>query len=106
MSYRAGESRMSALPAFPEHARPRAGQAQAGHAGRPALSDRLPYPWLLPLLVFAATWLLILGASDAIYSHSHPWTWHFLFKDARYYLAHRRAWVQADVAFPVGPPRF
>lgn len=68
---------MTALPAFPERARPRARQAQAGRPGRPALSDRLPHPWLLPLLVFAATWLLILAAwyaSDAIYGHGHPWT--------------------------------
>lgn len=49
----------------------------------------MPRAWLFPLLVFAATWLLILAtwyASDAIYGHSHPWTWHFLFKDAGYYL--------------------
>jgi hypothetical protein len=81
---------MTAIPAFPEHARPRARHAQPGRPGRPALSDRLPHPWLLPLLVFAATWLLILAAwygSDAIYGHGQPWTWHFLFKDAKYYLA-------------------
>jgi hypothetical protein len=49
----------------------------------------LPRAWLFPLLVFAATWLLILATwygSDAIYGQSHPWTWHFLFKDAGFYL--------------------
>jgi hypothetical protein len=56
---------------------------------RPTLSDRLPRPWLFPLLVFAATWLLILAAwygGDRVYGQSHPWTWHFLFKDAGWYL--------------------
>ena len=51
-----------------------------GTAERQALSDRLPRPWAFPLLVFAATWLLILAAwygSDAVYGRSHPWTWHF-----------------------------
>jgi dolichyl-phosphate-mannose-protein mannosyltransferase len=57
---------------------------------RPAWSDRLPRAWLFPLMVFAATWLLILAAwdgSDAIFGHSHSWTWHFLFKDANFYLS-------------------
>lgn len=57
--------------------------------GRPALSDRLPRPWLFPFLVFSATWLLILATwygSDAIYGQSHPWIWHFVFKDAYFYL--------------------
>jgi Gpi18-like mannosyltransferase len=63
--------------------------AAPGRAGRPALSDRLPHPWVFPLLVFAATWLLILATwygSDAVYGRSHPWTWHFLIKDASFYL--------------------
>jgi dolichyl-phosphate-mannose-protein mannosyltransferase len=68
---------------------------QAGTAGQPAvparptLSDRLPRAWLFPVAVFAATWLLILAAwygSDVISGHSHSWTWHFLFKDATFYL--------------------
>jgi len=93
---------MTALPAFPEHARP---PAQPGRPGRPALSDRLPHPWLLPLLVFAATWLLILAAwhgSDAIYGHGHPWTWHFLFKDANYYLAIAEHGYKPTSPFPWG----
>jgi hypothetical protein len=71
---------MTVLPVFSDHPRPRARRAQPGHPGRPALGDRLPHPWLIPLLVFAATRLLILAAwygSDAIYGHGHPWTWHF-----------------------------
>ena len=63
--------------------------AERGTRGRPALSDRLPRAWLFPLLVFAATWVLILAAwrvSDAAYGQGHPWTWHFLFKDASWYL--------------------
>jgi hypothetical protein len=73
----------------PERVRPRLGNTGPGLPGRPALSDRLPRPWLFPLLVFAAAWLLILAAwyvSDAIYGASHGWTWHFLFKDAGWYL--------------------
>jgi hypothetical protein len=96
---------MTAIPAFPEHARPRARHAQPGRPGRPALSDRLPHPWLLPLLVFAATWLLILAAwygSDAIYGHGHPWTWHFLFKDAKYYLAIAEHGYKRTSPFPWG----
>jgi hypothetical protein len=57
--------------------------------GRQAPSDRLPRPWMFPLLIFAACWLLILAAwygSDTIYGLNHPWTWHFLFKDAGWYL--------------------
>jgi hypothetical protein len=49
----------------------------------------LPVPWALPLIVFAIAWLLILAAwygSAVIYGHDHPWTWHFLFKDAGFYL--------------------
>jgi hypothetical protein len=54
-----------------------------------ALSDRLPRPWLFPLIAFAASWLLIVAAwfgSDWLHGQSHPWTWHFLFKDAGWYL--------------------
>jgi hypothetical protein len=29
---------------------------RTGANGWPALSDRLPRPWLFPLLVFGATW--------------------------------------------------
>jgi hypothetical protein len=60
-----------------------------GTAERQTLSDRLPRPWLFPLLVFAATWLLILGAwygSDAIYGRFHRWIWHFVIMDANFYL--------------------
>ena len=60
-----------------------------GTAERRTLSDRLPHPWAFPLLVFAAAWLLILAAwygSDAVYGRSHRWTWHFLIKDANFYL--------------------
>ena len=76
-------------PERAERARQRPGDTEPGAAGRPALSDRLPRAWLFPLLVFAVTWLLILATwyiGDAVYGQSHPWTWHFLFKDADYYL--------------------
>ena len=96
---------MTGSPAFQEHARPGARPAQPGRPGRPALSDRLPRPWLFPLLVFAATWLLILAdwyGSDAVYGHGHPWTWHFLFKDALYYLAIAERGYKRTSPFPWG----
>jgi hypothetical protein len=81
-----------------------------GTAARPTLSDRLPRPWLFPLLVFAATWLLILAAwygSDAIYGRSHPWAWFFLFKDAGFYLGIAEHGYTGDPArgafFPLFP---
>jgi hypothetical protein len=55
---------------------------------RPALSDRLPRPWLFPLLVFAATWVLILitwRVAASIYGVSMPWSTYFLYKDASFY---------------------
>ena len=85
----------SAAPARPGPAPP----------GRPALSDRLPRAWLFPLLVFGLTWVLI-GvtwlASDAIYGHSHPLWWHFIFKDAKYYLAIAEHGYKATSPFPWG----
>ncbi len=66
------------------------GTGRPAAAAPTALSDRLPRAWLFPVTVFAATWLLILAAwygSDAISGHSHPWTWHFLFMDANFYLS-------------------
>jgi hypothetical protein len=72
-------------------ASPRRGWARfRGEGAGQAWSDRLPVPWAFPLIVFAVTWLLILAAwygSAVIYDQSHPWTYHFLFKDADYYLA-------------------
>jgi hypothetical protein len=93
--------------AFPGQIPPGSGEdAEPGQPGppqRPALSDRLPRWWLFPLLVFAATWVLILAvwyASDAIYGHSEPWSWHFIFKDAKYYLAIAEHGYKAKSPFP------
>jgi hypothetical protein len=63
-------------------------RVEAPGAGRPALSDRLPRPWLFPLAAFAAVWLLILvtwDGSDAITGHSHTWGWHILIADTGFY---------------------
>jgi hypothetical protein len=64
----------------------------------------------LPLLVFAATWLLILAAwygSDAVYGRSRPWTWHFLIRDANFYLGIAEHGYTGDPAraafFPLFP---
>ena len=77
----------------------------------------MPVPWAFPLIVFAITWLLILAAwygSAVIYGQDHPWTWHFLFKDAGFYqgIAEQgypvRLWTGSPVAdraafFPLFP---
>lgn len=67
----------------------RAAEAEdPARSGRPALSDRLPRPWLFPLAVFAILWLLIPVAwfgSDAILGQSHGWTYHFLVMDSGFY---------------------
>ena len=78
-------SRVVSTTALPRRGWPRPRDAGPGQA----LSDRLPVPWAFPLIVFAITWLLILAAwygSAVIYHQGHPWTWHFVFKDARFYL--------------------
>jgi hypothetical protein len=79
--------------------RPDSSGPGSGPPPRPALSERLPRPWLFPLLVFAATWLLILATwfgTDLIYHQSHPPRWFYGFKDAGFYLGiaeHGYAWT-------------
>jgi len=80
----------------------RVGPGLSGGGGdpsdRPSLSERLPRPWLFPLLVFAATWLLILATwyvTDRIYHQSHPPRWFYGYKDAGFYFGiaeHGYAW--------------
>jgi hypothetical protein len=94
----------SPAPSSPGQAPPCSGaDVPAAPAQRRSLSDRLPRAWLFPLLAFGATWVLILAtwyASDAIYGHSEPWSWHFIFKDARYYLAIAEHGYKAKSPFP------
>ena len=106
-------SRVASTTASPRRGWPRPLGARPGQA----LSDRLPVPWAFPLIVFAITWLLILAAwygSAVIYGQDHPWTWHFLFKDAGFYqgIAEQgypvRLWTGSPVAdraafFPLFP---
>jgi len=69
----------------------------------------LPRAWLLPVLVFAATWLLsqaIWSGSDAIYGHAHPWAWHFLIDDGHQYLQIARRGYGIDPASPAFFPLF
>jgi hypothetical protein len=57
--------------------------------GPPAFSDRLPRPWLFPLLALGATWGLFIAAwraSDAIYRVSWPWSEHFMYADGAFYM--------------------
>jgi hypothetical protein len=65
---------------------------------RPSLSERLPRPWIFPLLVFAGTWVLTLATwyvTDRIYHQSHPPRWYYGNKDSGFYLGiaeHGYAW--------------
>jgi hypothetical protein len=68
-----------------------------------ALSSRLPRPWLFPLLVYAATWVLIVvtwQVANAIYGKADSWTTYFLFKDATHYLAIAQNGYPARLVFP------
>ena len=68
-----------------------------------AFSDRLPRPWLFPLLVYAVTWALIVASwhvADAIYGVSPSWTFYFFFKDASHYLAIAQQGYPAHLVFP------
>jgi hypothetical protein len=80
-----------ASTALPEPATQEAiGQSNAPPAPPAALSDRLPAPWLLPLLAFASAWALLLAArlaANVIYKTSWPWSRYFLFKDGGIYNA-------------------
>ena len=74
------------------------------------LSDVLPRPWLFPLCVFAAVWLLIVAAwicGDAIAGHSHPWSWHILIMDTGFYRGIASSGYAGDPAkaafFPLFP---
>jgi hypothetical protein len=68
---------------------PGPGQASPpGRADRPALSDRLPTPWLFPVLAFGASWVVILAAwqvANSVYPTAWPWGKYFLYGDASNY---------------------
>ena len=64
--------------------------ARQPRSGRPTLSDRLPRAWLFPLLVYAATWVLILASwsiSNRIYHQNVLWSQYFMYKDAGWFLS-------------------
>ncbi len=72
---------------------------------RPALSDRLPTPWLFPVLAFAASWVVILVAwqvANLIYHTAWPWNMYFLYKDGGTY-----SWIAIhSYSGPRGIPPF
>jgi len=76
-------------------------------AGRAGLSDRLPRPWMFPLLAFAGAWALILAAwlvASAVYG---PMSWerYFWYDDSGYYGALARyGYGSADPALPGSHP--
>jgi hypothetical protein len=70
------------------------------------MSDRLPRPWLFPLLVFAATWVLILASWQAANlhgHHSHGWYFYLWYKDSGYYAGIAKLWYAPDPG-RAGPP--
>src|SRR5215831_1232639 len=75
--------------------------------GRAGLSDRLPRPWMFPLLAFAGAWALILAAwlvASAVYG---PMSWerYFWYDDSGYYGALARyGYGSADPALPGSHP--
>jgi hypothetical protein len=74
--------------------------------GRPTLSDRLPRPWLFPLLVFAATWMLILATwyfSNLVYHQSVSWSQYFMYKDAGWFLSVAQHGYPAKLLAPGTP---
>jgi Glycosyltransferase family 87 len=95
-------------------------EASSGHLTRPAgdvpgrhrlrgtrrsVSDRLPWPWLFPLLAYGATLVLIVvtwQVANAIYGSGEPWTFYFLFKDAAHYLEIAQSGYPSKLVFP--PP--
>lgn len=108
---------MASAEASSQHAAARAGSAPDGSApdgtapgggarSRRALSDRLPRPWMFPLLAFAAAWALMLLAwvvSNAIYGTHLSWSTVFLFKDAGHYLQIAQGGYPAQLHFPAKP---
>jgi hypothetical protein len=89
------------------HADARATGAERGSSGRPTLSDRLPWPWLLPLLLYAAAWVVIQAAfyfSDRIYGRSLSWTrFLFIYKDAGWFQTIAEHGYPARLATGGGP---
>src|SRR5215831_8648650 len=75
--------------------------------GRTALSDRLPRPWIFPLLAFAGAWVLILSAwhvASAIYG-PRPWLRYFWYDDSGFYGALARfGYGSANPAVPHSHP--
>ena len=75
---------------------------------RRTFSDRLPRPWLFPLLAFAGAWILILASwrvSNVVYHASHPWRWYFWYKDAGYYGGVAKYWYAQRPGFSTVPSR-
>jgi hypothetical protein len=67
----------------------------AGQQPRRTFSDRLPRPWLFPLLVFAATWaafVITWQVANLVTHTSWSWSAYFWYKDAGYYGEIARTW--------------
>jgi hypothetical protein len=66
-----------------------------GQQPRRTFSDRLPRPWLFPLLVFAASWAVIVitwQVANLVTHASYGWSRYFWYRDAGYYGEIARTW--------------
>jgi hypothetical protein len=69
--------------------------------GQRTFSDRLPRPWLFPLLAFGATWVLILASwqfANFHYHATHGWYWYIWYKDSGYYESIARQWYHTRLS--------
>ena len=92
-------SRVVSTTELPRRGWPRPRGARPGQA----LSDRLPVPWAFPLIVFAITWLLILGRLAWLSRHlwPKPSVDLALPVQRRWLLpGHRRARLPGELAYP------
>jgi hypothetical protein len=63
-------------------------RTESGRGPSTALSDRLPRPWLFPLLAFAVTWVIVVVTwhiANEINHSPQPWTAYFWIGDGVHY---------------------
>jgi hypothetical protein len=73
---------------------------------RPTFSDRLPRPWLFPLLVFAGLWVAIPATwqvANLLTHQSHGWTFYFWYRDSGFYGNIARHWYAQRPGVPSVP---
>jgi hypothetical protein len=77
-----------------------------GEQPRRTFSDRLPRPWLFPLLVFAAIWaafVITWQLSNLATHESYSWSQYFWYRDAAFYGGIARTWYAPKPGHPTIP---